>query len=74
MDNSIIVGDIEEIWSEIDLRPLAGKSILITGATSENRIAKIVRLGFIYYNGEHYSLKVISLIPFGKFFKGGLVI
>ena len=33
MDNSIIVNDIEEIWSEVDLRPLADKSILITGAT-----------------------------------------
>lgn len=33
MDNSIIVEDIDEIWSEIDLSELQGKSVLITGAT-----------------------------------------
>lgn len=33
MDNSIIVQDIDEIWNEIDLTPLEGKSVLITGAT-----------------------------------------
>ena len=33
MDNSIILEDIDEIWSEIDLSELQGKSVLITGAT-----------------------------------------
>ena len=33
MDNSIIFEDIDEIWGEIDLSELQGKSVLITGAT-----------------------------------------
>jgi Nucleoside-diphosphate-sugar epimerases len=33
MGNRIITEDIESIWSEIDLSPLAGKSVLITGAS-----------------------------------------
>ena len=33
MDNSIILEDIDEIWGEIDLSELQGKSVLITGAT-----------------------------------------
>lgn len=33
MDNSIIIEDIDEIWDEIDLSELQGKSVLITGAT-----------------------------------------
>lgn len=33
MGNKIISEDIESIWSEIDLSPLAGKTVLITGAS-----------------------------------------
>lgn len=33
MDNSVIIEDIDEIWDEIDLSELQGKSVLITGAT-----------------------------------------
>ena len=33
MGNKIIAEDIESIWSEIDLSPLAGKTVLITGAS-----------------------------------------
>ena len=33
MGNKIIEEDIASIWSEIDLSPLAGKSVLITGAS-----------------------------------------
>lgn len=33
MDDSIIIEDIDEIWGEIDLSELQGKSVLITGAT-----------------------------------------
>ena len=33
MDNKIIEEDIRSIWNEIDLSSLAGKSILLTGAT-----------------------------------------
>ena len=33
MDNRIIEEDIRDVWNEIDLSSLAGKSILLTGAT-----------------------------------------
>ena len=60
MGNRIITKDIESIWSEIDLSPLADKSVLITGASG--LIGTYMIYSLLHWNSYSSDKIRISLV------------
>ena len=60
MGNRIITEDIESIWEEIDLSPLAGRSVLITGASG--LIGTYMIYSLLHWNSSSSDKIHISLV------------